>query len=341
MMPGKYLRVFFLLMIAILLFTSATFAVKLELGDRGLEVEKVQQYLFNLGYDITVDGIYGYHTREVVKDFQLSNGLTVDGIVGKETIALLEETAKDIKYTVKMGDTLSELALKFNTTVDDIKEANNLRSDLIKIGEELVIPKTGLGGGEEERLYATIHHQVQPGDALSLLAKKYGTDIQTIKLANNLHSDRIYVGDTLIIPHVKREVNRPFRLTRGALIWPVLGRISSGYGYRTNPINKTREFHEGIDIAVPLGTKIRAAAGGTVVQSGWVKGYGKAIVIDHGEGVRTLYAHNSRLLVRAGTRVELGQVIALAGSTGLSTGSHLHFSIYVNGKSVDPMRYLP
>jgi len=330
-----------ILIIIMIIFSSVSYAFKLELNDRGSDVEMIQQYLYTLGYDIEVDGVFGYQTREIVKDFQLSNQIISDGVVGEETLSLLEKTATDIKYEVKSGNTLSELALKFNITVDDIKNRNNLRSDLIKIGDELIIPKTGIGGGEEDRLYTTIHHQVQPGDAISLIAKKYGTDIETIKLANNLQSDRIYIGDTILIPHVNRRMDRPFQLSKGSLIWPTLGRISSYYGYRIHPIKKTREFHNGIDIAVPLGTEIRAVAAGKIVENGWKSGYGKTIVIDHGNGVRTLYAHNSRLLVRSGAFVNLGQVIAHAGSTGLSTGSHLHFSIFVNEKSVNPINYLP
>lgn len=203
------------------------------------------------------------------------------------------------------------------------------------------IPRTGIGGGEDERLYAPIFHEVQPGDALSLLSKKYGVDVQTIKLANNLHNDLIRIGDTIIIPHLQRAPNQPFELKKGSFIWPVLGVISSPYGYRKHPIRKERHFHGGIDIAVPIGTQIRAAAAGTVIQSGYIVGFGKTVIIDHGNGVRTLYAHNSSLMVRAGARVNLGQTIALSGSTGSSTGPHLDFRIYYNGKTVNPIKYLP
>lgn len=316
-------------------------AYALEYGDRGEQVRQVQGFLSHLGYDITADGIYGYQTVNIVKDFQKNNGLTADGIVGDKTFQHLKEMTDDIEYTIKKRDTLSTIARKFDTNVKAIKNNNNLNSDKIIAGETLLIPKAGVGGGEEERIYANIKHQVERGDSLSRLARKYGTDIQTIKLANNLRSDRIYVGQNLVIPHLTEGGNHRFHLQQGAIIWPVLGRISSRFGWRTHPIKNTREFHQGLDIAVPIGTKIRAAAPGTVIQSGWLSGFGKTIVIDHGEGVKTLYAHNSRLLVPSGAKVNIGGVIALAGSTGRSTGPHSHFGLLVNEKPVNPMKYLP
>lgn len=340
-MEKKFINIALILLLILFLSYSTIYADSFKLGDNGSEIKRIQQLLYKLGYDITVDGFFGYQTKEIVKDFQLNNGLKVDGVVGQKTLDLLEEMAKDIKYIVQNGDTLSEIAYKFHSTVEAIKEKNNLKSDKIIIGEEILIPKTGIGGGEEDRLYSNIYHEVQRGDSLSVLAKKYGSDIETIKLANKLKSNRIYVGQTLMIPHLKRGINQPFLLKKGSFIWPVIGRISSGYGYRIHPIKGRRELHGGIDIAVPVGTKIRAAASGKVIQSGWISGFGKTIVIDHGDGVRTLYGHNYRLLVRAGSNVNLGQVIALAGSTGLSTGPHLDFRIYKDGKTVNPIKYLP
>ena len=339
-MPFKCLRIF-LVFLLLLFFTLSSFASTIRLGDRGTRVKETQQYLYKLGYDLNIDGIYGYQTLELIKDFQLNHGLKVDGIVGAATKNLLKEITEDITYLVKKGDTLSDIAEQFDITVKDLKKRNNLKSDLIKIEQELMIPKTGIGGGDDERLYANIIHEVRPGDALSLISKKYGTAIDTIKHANNLHSDRIYIGQTLVIPHIDRKANKPFQLGKGALIWPVLGRISSSYGYRIHPIKKVRHFHAGIDIAVPSGTKVKASASGTVVQSGYINGFGKTVIIDHGEGVRTLYGHNSRLIVRAGAKVRLGQTIALAGSTGTSTGSHVDFRIYRNSNTVNPIKYLP
>lgn len=334
-----YLIVLIILIIGV--FSTTSFAIMLEHGDRGAKVKKTQELLSHFGYDLEIDGIYGYQTKEIVKDFQLNNGLNVDGIVGDNTFELIKKRAKNIKYTVKKGDTLSEIAQKYNSTINDICKLNNLSSNKIIIGQKLSIAKTGVGGGREQKIYASIIHKVQRGDTLSVLAKKYGTDIQTIKLANNLHSNIIYVGQNLRIPHLKSGANSPFHLTKGSIIWPVIGRLSSSFGWRTHPIKKTKEFHQGIDIAVPINTKIRAAAGGTIIQSGWISGFGKTIVIDHGQDIETLYGHNARLIVNSGNKVNVGDVIALSGNTGMSTGPHLHFGILVNKKPVNPLRYLP
>jgi len=118
------------------------------------------------------------------------------------------------------------------------------------------------------------------------------------------------------------------------LIWPVNGPVTSGFGMRWG------RMHTGIDIAVPTGTPVHAAAAGTVVYAGWMSGYGYLVAIDHGGGLATAYAHNSSLLVTVGQRVAQGQVISLSGSTGHSTGPHVHFEVRVNGVAVDPLEYL-
>lgn len=126
----------------------------------------------------------------------------------------------------------------------------------------------------------------------------------------------------------------------GQLGWPVSGEITSPYGYRVHPIWGTTIYHSGIDIGIDEGTPVHAADGGVVVWSGWMGGYGYAVVIDHGNGLSTLYGHNSELAVDEGQSVAKGQVISYAGSTGNSTGPHVHFEVRVNGDPVDPMGYL-
>ena len=128
----------------------------------------------------------------------------------------------------------------------------------------------------------------------------------------------------------------------GELGWPAPGyyKITSPYGYRNHPILKKKKLHTGIDIAVPSGTGVLAANAGTVIYSGYNGGYGNTVIIDHGGKISTLYAHNSKLLVKVGDKVEKGKVISKSGSTGLSTGPHLHFEVRENGQHVDPMKYL-
>lgn len=126
----------------------------------------------------------------------------------------------------------------------------------------------------------------------------------------------------------------------GVLSWPCNGPITSPYGYRVHPIFGTTIYHSGIDIGVDYGTPIHSADSGTVIYAGWISGYGNAVIIDHGNGMQTLYGHNQSLNVSEGQSVSKGQVIAFAGSTGNSTGPHCHFEVQVNGSAVDPMGYL-
>jgi murein DD-endopeptidase MepM/ murein hydrolase activator NlpD len=116
--------------------------------------------------------------------------------------------------------------------------------------------------------------------------------------------------------------------------WPVSGPVTSGFGARWG------RMHEGVDIAVPSGTPVHAAAAGTVIHAGWLGGYGNLVVVDHGNGIATAYAHNTSIAVAVGQQVAQGDVLSYSGSTGNSTGPHVHFEVRVNGAAVDPMGYL-
>ncbi|HEX7342487.1 MAG TPA: M23 family metallopeptidase [Rhodanobacteraceae bacterium] len=118
------------------------------------------------------------------------------------------------------------------------------------------------------------------------------------------------------------------------------GYISSYFGQRIDPINGHRSFHPGLDIAVPIGTKVHAVAEGIVTYAGIRRGYGKVVEIDHGDGYMTRYAHNSKLLVHPGERVKVGQVISLSGDTGRSTGPHVHFEVWYKGRVVNPLAFV-
>lgn len=174
------------------------------------------------------------------------------------------------------------------------------------------------------------------------IASSFSIDPEIIQKENEIYDPRdLSVGMRIFIPLKKAVVSkdRPTKpeLGRGPIkmIWPSRGTISSGFGKRHG------RMHKGIDITKDQGLDILAAASGIVTFAGKQSGYGKVIIIDHRKGVETVYAHNARLYVRKGARVGRGKKIAKMGSTGRSTGIHLHFEVKMNGKPVNPLRFLP
>jgi murein DD-endopeptidase MepM/ murein hydrolase activator NlpD len=162
----------------------------------------------------------------------------------------------------------------------------------------------------------------------------------------------VLVNDIAVASRVTRETpaSLPSVKTSGAAsasnympnIWPVLGPLSSGFGTRGNPFGGPgREFHKGQDIAAPIGTPVIATADGTVTIAGWLRGYGWVVYIDHGNGISTRYGHLSRIDVEIGQTIRRGEQLGLVGSTGRSTGPHLHYEVLINGQATNPIPYLP
>jgi len=122
--------------------------------------------------------------------------------------------------------------------------------------------------------------------------------------------------------------------------WPVAGTISSPYGYRNHPVREERKFHTGVDLSVPSGSEVKATADGIVSFAGWTENSGIVVVAEHGHGFSTAYAHNRKALVRVGQRIARGDAIAMSGTTGVSTGPHVHYEIWRNGRHADPVGFL-
>ncbi len=150
-----------------------------------------------------------------------------------------------------------------------------------------------------------------------------------------------HLKEAEVIAKKMLELMNSKKYTGGTMDWPAPDyyKITSEYGYRTHPILKKKKMHTGIDISVPTGKNIVAANSGTVIYSDYYGGYGYTVIIDHGGKISTLYAHNSKLLVKEGDEVKKGDIVAKSGSTGLSTGPHLHFEVREDGQHVDPMKY--
>lgn len=193
---------------------------------------------------------------------------------------------------------------------------------------------TPLPSSSAKELPSIVSHTVRPGETLWRISHAYGADPEEISAVNGLdESALIQAGQVLIIPAPGR---LPSAITsRTILRWPLQGAIQSRFGPRG------RRRHDGIDIDGQQGDPIHAAADGEVVVARSWGAYGKTIVLDHGGGLRTLYAHASRLLVDTGERVRAGQTIAKVGRTGNATGTHLHFELQQDGKTINPMHHLP
>lgn len=177
---------------------------------------------------------------------------------------------------------------------------------------------------------------IEPGQDLVKLAADYHTTKEEILKDNGINGS-LQPGQTLTIKEntYTKPISRGSGGTEDGWEWPLLGKITQDYGWVNG------DYHHGIDIAASEGTKIRAAFSGRVAKTGWLGVYGRTVLLNHGNGIQTLYAHNSQIVVKTGQYVHTGEVIAYSGSTGNSTGPHLHFEVRVDGLTVEPENYLP
>lgn len=267
------------------------------------------------------------------------------GSNGESTNSNTPKRASVIYYTIKSGETISAIARNFGLNINTILWANNLGPrSLIQPGDQLMIlPQNGV-------LYT-----VSKGDTIGKIARKYGVGENILMTGNNLGKS-IAIGQKIFIPGgriisestattrttktnnytgisaIKDLVKAPKAKVSGAnMAWPTVGhRITQYYSWR----------HTGLDIANKVGTPLYAVESGTVEFAGWSNGYGNNVVINHGGGKKTRYAHASKIFVSKGQEVDRGENIAAMGSTGWSTGSHIHFEVIVNGVKYNPLNYI-
>ncbi|MBF8280685.1 MAG: peptidase M23 family protein [Candidatus Magasanikbacteria bacterium] len=270
----------------------------------------------------------------------------VSGVINAPLIApgAVSDRREIIKYAVQSGDTIYGIAAKFDVTVSTILQENGLKlTSILRPGDTLtVLPVSG------------ISYAVKKGDTLAKIAKNFSADPERIVEFNRLSDQKdIVIGEKLVIPGgIAPTLPSPIRpapppvgfrniaappssaqARAAGFIWPTTGRVITQYfrGRR----------HTGIDIDGDYSSPIYATIDGVVEFAGWNKGgYGLMILIDHGNGIKSRYAHNSRLFAQKGDYVSKGQTIAMVGTTGRSTGTHLHFEIIENGKYVNPFKYV-
>lgn len=266
------------------------------------------------------------------------------------SLSTVKTRTEIVFHEVQEGDNLSSIAAKYGVSVQTIASANGLtEKSVLRLGTNLtILPVDG------------VSHKVRSRDTVIGIAKMYGVGVDEIIAFNQLDGPSIRIGDDLVIPGgtppkpqpiakvvqpiknavttIQKNLPKPpassaLPSVAGGYIWPTAATIiTQYYGWR----------HTGLDIASKVGTPVYAARAGVVEKSqcGWNGGYGCYIVIDHGGGVKTLYGHHSQLFVSAGEQVSQGQTIGLMGSTGRSTGPHLHFEVRVNGQFQNPLSYV-
>jgi murein DD-endopeptidase MepM/ murein hydrolase activator NlpD len=241
-------------------------------------------------------------------------------------------------YAVQQGDIIGEIAKKFGLSISTLVSVNDISNTrTLQIGKVLRIPNQD-----------GVFYKIKAGDTLTVIADKHKADITEIKAANELFSDKINPNSNIFIPGATAPwqdmpvvVYRPVVIVSSNIFdWPMRGRITSSYGYRWSPFSRGRSFHDGLDIAAPMGTPIKPAMAGRVESVGYDNVYGNFVIVRHSEGYKTLYGHMESYDVRSGAYVDVDSVIGYVGNTGQSTGAHLHFTVYKDGTSVNPRSVL-
>lgn len=271
--------------------------------------------------------------RNIVSDNALAPATSPMDSVGGSENTIEEFSPEDISvYVVRQGDAISKIALMFDVSVNTILWANDMKKgDKLSAGDVLfILPFSG------------IEHTVTKGQTLKSIAKLYKADIDEIALANGIAaSDLLALGDKLMIPDAVKseEGDKPVKNLNASIAkdkqYYELHPIKNLSGYYVNPVpgyRKSQGLHDknGIDMAMPKGTPIHVAASGivTLARNGYNGGFGNLVIISHPNGTETLYAHQSKIATSTGAQVAQGEVIGYVGSTGRSTGPHLHFEVH-------------
>ena len=283
-------------------------------------------------FDIdTLDALMKNFALEITDEVD-ENGLIADSD-SSISAGLLSQPVEYQTYTVKSGDTISGIAKKFGltniSTLISVNDIGNVRQ--LGAGQKLKIPS--IDG---------ILYTVKSGDSLSSIAAANNVKLETLLDVNELTSETLTTGQVLFLPGVGLD-QKTLQSRMGELfILPISAsfRWSSPYGWRADPFTGVQSFHTGTDMACPEGTPILAAMSGKISEVGNNRTYGNYIIINHGNGYQTVYAHMSKTIAKKGQWVSQGTKIGLVGSTGYSTGPHLHFMVYKNGNRIDPMTVL-
>ncbi|MDD2972897.1 MAG: M23 family metallopeptidase [Lachnospiraceae bacterium] len=291
---------------------------------------------------------------EVVEAYLLREELTpLDEAIDQVT----KDQEKETIYEVQPGDTLSQIAENNHLAMADLVDMNETldsESAMIRAGDELIVtvpePELSIIRKEEVYLEEDYEAEVQyvdndqwyTTDQVTLQEPSAGhrNIVSMVSYRNDKETDREILKEEITYQAVPKIVERGTKIPP-TYIKPISGgRMSSPFGRRKAPKRGASSFHKGIDWSTPVGTSVVASSAGTVAKAGWGSGYGYVVYINHGDGRQTRYGHLSKVLVKAGQKVQQGTKIALSGNTGVSTGPHVHFEILINGSQVNPLDYL-
>ncbi len=291
---------------------------------------------------------------EIVEAYLPENQIT-DMETAYQQLLMCQDVASE--YVVEPGDTLSEISIKVNIPMDELVSMNaGLESvnSTIRVGDKLTItvPEPELSVLHTEEVYVEEIYDapVQYVDNNSWYTTQtqilqqpsagFRKAVVKINYENDMEVSRQILQQEIVKEAVPKIVERGTKIPP-TYIKPISGgRISSYFGKRKAPTKGASTYHKAVDWAVPKGTSVKASCGGTVAKAGWGSGYGYVVYINHEDGRQTRYAHLSKVLVKAGQKVKQGDIIAKSGNTGVSSGPHLHFEILINGKQVDPLKYI-
>lgn len=261
------------------------------------------------------------------------NVLADDGSVLTASTVGVGKAISYASYTVAAGDTISGISKKFGlgniSTLIAVNDIDNVRS--LRSGQKLRVPNQD-----------GVVHRVAKGDSINAISVAYHVSVEEILDANDIETMTLTVGQELFIPGAKMDATSLKKAMGELFTCPIKAawRLTSRFGIRNDPFTGIKSSHTGVDMACPTGTPIYAAMSGKVVVAGWSNVFGNYVIINHENGYQTLYGHLSKRIAQQGQRVSQGTRIGLAGSTGYSTGPHLHFTVYKNGKLVDPLTLL-
>ncbi|MDR1067049.1 MAG: peptidoglycan DD-metalloendopeptidase family protein [Clostridiales bacterium] len=301
------------------------------------ELEKTKELLAETEYELQKAERERARSQEAFDKrlrFMYINGKSayLDVLLKSKDLSDLMNRVEYINRIVEYDDNVVETLYKAQVAVEEKLEEVKVQKDEIQL---LSNEQTAKTRALEEKL-------VEKKNLVAALESdevKYQQMINALEKSNNEIAALIQKQQSNY--NTAQNAYTPVPYSGGALVWPVpsRSRVSSGFGPRVNPISGKNEFHTGIDIPAPTGSAIVSAADGTVIKSGAVNGYGYTVIVDHGGGLTTMYAHCSKLIAKVGQSVRQGETIANVGSTGYSTGPHTHYEVRMNGSHQNPMNY--